>query len=310
MKTPARAISSLLAFCLSLASAAWADSRTPHATPPAQTLAEELFDEGQYAAAAIEFRRLALRADDPAETAAWLWMAANACAQPGDVQSSRLALDLLDDAEDAAPPDDPACSLPIAFLRAKLSLRLKDTAAARYYYQSIPGKIPPSAAPGEAAAWRECAARGAAAAALAAGDLPAARAEAAPFPDVLAAVDAHAAASRKSPTLGGILGLVPGLGYAYSGEWANAVRSILLNSLFIWAMRETAADDEWALFSVAAFFEFTWYSGSVYGGIDAAHRHNRRIDQTALDALLAPNTPSSPRPSSDPLRLPLLSFPL
>ena len=71
---------------------------------------------------------------------------------------------------------------------------------------------------------------------------------------------------------GGVLGLVPGLGYAYSGEYANAVRSLILNSLFIWGMVETADDDQWGLFALVTFGEFTWYSGSIYGGIDAAHR--------------------------------------
>ena len=35
----------------------------------------------------------------------------------------------------------------------------------------------------------------------------------------------------KKPWLGGVLGLVPGLGYVYSGEYANAARSLILNGL-------------------------------------------------------------------------------
>ena len=59
---------------------------------------------------------------------------------------------------------------------------------------------------------------------------------------------------------------------------------IILNGLFIWGMVETAADDEWAVFSVLTFAEFTWYSGSIYGGIDSAHRHNqRRLDAAVND---------------------------
>ena len=81
-----------------------------------------------------------------------------------------------------------------------------------------------------------------------------------------------------------MLGLVPGFGYIYSGEYANAARSIILNGLFIWGMVETAADDQWAVFSVLTFAELTWYSGSIYGGIDSAHRHNqRRLDAAVSD---------------------------
>jgi hypothetical protein len=47
-------------------------------------------------------------------------------------------------------------------------------------------------------------------------------------------------------------------------------------------MTQTADDEEWGAFAVISFFEITWYSGSIYGGIDAAHRHNqRRLDDCA-----------------------------
>ena len=71
------------------------------------------------------------------------------------------------------------------------------------------------------------------------------------------------------PWVGGVLGLVPGLGYVYSGEFANGARSLILNGLFIWGMVETAEREQWAAFSVLTFFEFTWYSGSIYGGAEA-----------------------------------------
>ena len=75
---------------------------------------------------------------------------------------------------------------------------------------------------------------------------------------------------------------MPGLGYVYSGEYANAARSLILNGLFLWGMAETADEDLWGAFAVLTFAEFTWYSGSIYGGIDSAHRHNqRRLDSAA-----------------------------
>lgn len=310
MKTPIRPLLLALLSLLLGAAPAWSDAPDDaYAPPPPQTLAEELFAEGQYAAAAIEFRRLALHAESPSDAATWLWMAANAYAQPADVHAARLASDLLDDVEDAAPPDDPAYPLPIAFLRAELSLRLREPGAARYYFQSIPDAIPPSADPAQADAWREYAARGAAAAALADHDLPAARAAATPYPEALAAVDAYAAVPHKSPLLGGILGIIPGAGYLYSGEYGNAIRSVILNSLFIWAMVETAIEDQWALFGVTTFLETTWYTGSIYGGIDSAHRHNREALDRAT-AELRPIPPSSVAPSSPALPLLHLVIPL
>ena len=99
-----------------------------------------------------------------------------------------------------------------------------------------------------------------------------------------AAIDRYLADYDKSPTIGGLLGIIPGLGYAYSGEWGNMFRSIFLNGIFGWAMFECADREQWGLFAVTTFFELTWYTGSIYGGIDAAHRYNRnRLDTTVRE---------------------------
>ena len=71
------------------------------------------------------------------------------------------------------------------------------------------------------------------------------------------------------------MGIIPGLGYVYSGEYGNAVRSLILNALFIYGMVDTAQEDQWGGFGIITFFELTWYTGSIYGGFDAAHRYNQ-----------------------------------
>ena len=119
--------------------------------------------------------------------------------------------------------------------------------------------------------------------------------------DKLRLVEDYAAGSDKSPTVGGLLGIVPGLGYAYSGEWSNMVRSMVLNGLFGWAMFECADREEWGLFAVTTFFELTWYTGSIYGGIDAAHRYNRERLENAAAALRDRPVPSVGRAPGVPL---------
>jgi len=91
----------------------------------------------------------------------------------------------------------------------------------------------------------------------------------------------------RSPALGGWLGVVPGLGYAYAGEYANATRSLILNSLFIWGLVSTAEEEQWGAFAVISFFEITWYTGSIYGGVDASHRFNQRRRARAIEAITA-----------------------
>ncbi len=49
-------------------------------------------------------------------------------------------------------------------------------------------------------------------------------------------------------------------------------------------MYECADHDEWGLFAVTTFFELTWYTGSIYGGVDAAHRYNKeRLEDAARE---------------------------
>ena len=239
-------------------------------------LALDLAAEGQRAAAAVEFRRLALAADSTENTAGWYWLAAYEYAQGGRPELSNR---MLDRGENAAPL---ALAVPVAWLRAENAMDEKDWAAAAFHFDSLRLKA-------DTDDLRNFAARGAAAARLRDRDIAGAKQALDSAPgdpgSAQVAIDRYAARRDKRPWLGGVLGLVPGLGYAYSGEYANAARSLILNSLFLWGMVETATDDQWGLFAVLTFAEFTWYSGSIYGGIDAAHRHNQRRLDVAVDGI-------------------------
>lgn len=244
------------------------------AAEPAR-LALDLDAEGQRAAAAVEFRRLALAAENAEDVARWYWLAAHEYAQANEWERSNQ---MLDRSEDAAPQ---ALSGPVAWLRAENAAQEKDWPTAAFHFDSLRLKV-------DSADLREFAARGSAAARLREKDYAGARQALAAAPGDLgaarAAIDRYAVRRDKKPWVGGVLGLVPGLGYVYSGEYANAARSIILNGLFIWGMVETAADDDWGVFAVLTFAELTWYSGSIYGGIDSAQRHNlRRLDAAAGD---------------------------
>jgi len=243
------------------------------AADPGLRLAIDLADRGDAGGAAVEFRRLALDADAPAARAAFEWAAAREHARDGRTEVSER---MLDRAEDSGAPKAP-CLL----LRAENAAAAGDSAAAGFFWSSFREASTETDA-------RAFAARRIAALHLEADDPQAAavalRASPRDEAAALAAVDAYRAGPRKRPLVGGLLGLVPGLGYAYSGEYGNAARSLLLNGLFIGLMVLAADDDHWGAFGLAGFAEVTLYSGSVYGGIDAAHRWNRR---RALDAVHA-----------------------
>ena len=246
------------------------------------SLALALSAEGRGAAAAVEFRRLALGAADAEEAGGWYWWAAYEYARGGEAERSNQ---MLDRAEDSAPF---SLSAPTSWLRAENAARERDWTAAAFHFDSMRMK---TADEGEKA----FSARGAAAAHLREKNWAAAKAALAAAPGDLAgareAIGRYERGRDKKPWAGGVLGLVPGLGYAYSGEWANAARSAILNGLFIWGMASAAEHEEWGVFALATFGEITWYTGSVYGGIDAAHRANRRRMEEAAEAVRGEGRP-------------------
>lgn len=259
---------------LSLGAAAAA----PAAGDEAETtrkLALRLVSDGDHAGAAIEFRRLSLQQDEPARGVPWLWAAASEYRAAGARDRAALALDEADLL--AANP-----SWCVSALRAALAGDARDFDVASFHWRSA---LDASPGPDE----KTWTARRLSGAFLRDGD-PEAAAEALSLSsrdesEALDAIRRYRQGRDRRPLVGGLLGLIPGLGYTYSGEYANAGRSLILNALFIWAMTYSAQEDQWGAFAVAGFFEVTWYSGSIYGGVDAAHRYNERRREDCARAI-------------------------
>lgn len=241
----------------------------------ARQLAHKLVGEGDHKGAAIEYRRLALMTEEAEQRAGYYWAAAH---QYWQVNNCELAIKMLDRAED----NSENLTTESLILRAELALENDSLQEAKFYLQSImesnTGKDV-----------KALASRRLAEAMISEGRISKAKETllASPLDNSagLAALDNYAKGRNKTPRLGGLLGMIPGLGYAYSGEYSNALRCLILNGLFIYAMIDTADDEEWGAFSAITFFELTWYSGSVYGGIDSAHRYNRDRLNNCLKAI-------------------------
>ncbi len=237
-------------------------------------LALELVADSDWEGASLEFRRLALEASDVQAKSGFYWAAAFAAWHAKQPSIAGLLLDRAEDIESGGAP--------VLLLRAAIAESLACPKEAAFYYQGIIQ----SETSQEAVS---LAARRLASLSVAHGNATdAARALAEdplPLQKNLEAMRRYEMGRDKSPLLGGILGLVPGLGYAYSGEYANALRSAILNAIFAAGMFAAADQDAWGVFAVIAFFEATWYSGSIYGGVDAAHRHNRNRQTECIEVL-------------------------
>lgn len=257
---------------LSLALALGSPARAGDSGDHTLALARSLSHEGRHADAAIEFRRLALDAPDEQKQAAYYWAAAYEYGKAGELALSDRMLNLAEDRSSALGADAMA-------LRGHNALSASNWSEAEFYFQSL--------AQGATGAVAQVANRQLAAARLRQHDIGGARTALEAMPDsgkASAALDTYARGTDKSPRIGGLLGMIPGLGYAYSGEYANAARSLILNGIFLFGAVKTADDDNWGACTVISFFELTWYSGSIYGGVDAAQRYNQeRMDRCVGD---------------------------
>ena len=248
---------------------AWAEETQD----PTLSLARGLALEGDHAGAAVEFRRRGLEVGEAVARGGYFWASAYEYQQADRHEVSDRMLDSAEDAE-------PGLGVKALLLRAENTAAQKRWKEEAYYRQSIlDGQAPED--------MKRYTALRLAEARLRLGEIDEAREalQAAPGWNSVSmeALDEYVAGHDKSPKTGGLLGMIPGMGYMYAGEYGNGFRSIILNSLFIFGMVSTAQDDQWGAFAVITFFEFTWYSGSIYGGVDASHRYNRDRLESCID---------------------------
>ena len=82
---------------------------------------------------------------------------------------------------------------------------------------------------------------------------------------------------EKSPAYAGTLAIIPGLGHVYVSRYRDAIISFLVNGLFIWAAVEAFQSDQDVLGGILTFIELGFYSGNIYSAVNAAHKHNRKV---------------------------------
>lgn len=78
----------------------------------------------------------------------------------------------------------------------------------------------------------------------------------------------------KNPTLAGMLGIVPGAGYAYSGHVTTAISSFLLNGLLGYATYTSFKNNNYGVGILSGVFSAAFYIGNISGGAKAAKRYN------------------------------------
>jgi TolA-binding protein len=98
---------------------------------------------------------------------------------------------------------------------------------------------------------------------------------------------------RKSPTLAGLMStVVPGTGHFYAGRYRDGTVALLLNAAFLAAGVQAASTGHEAAAGLLLFFEAAWYSGAIYGAVNAAHKYNLDAENRWLQGLERQHSPA------------------
>lgn len=103
----------------------------------------------------------------------------------------------------------------------------------------------------------------------------------------------------KSPKTAGILSIVPGGGHLYCGRSQDALIAFALNTALIASAWESFDQDLPWLGGVISFVELGVYSGTIYSGINCAHKYNRHSTERfvrSLKSRLSPRVSMGPSP--------------
>lgn len=86
----------------------------------------------------------------------------------------------------------------------------------------------------------------------------------------------------KSPTIAGVLAIIPGLGYLYDGYEQTALSSFIVNGLFMWSTFEAFRNDNQSIGTLLGVLSFGWYAGNIYGSVMSAQRKNMKLRSDLL----------------------------
>lgn len=90
---------------------------------------------------------------------------------------------------------------------------------------------------------------------------------------------------EKSPTLAGIMSIVPGAGYAYAGHRQTAITALLVNGLLAYATYTSINSGNYGMGILTGIFNLTFYIGNIQGAVKSAHRFNAKQKHDIINKL-------------------------
>lgn len=90
---------------------------------------------------------------------------------------------------------------------------------------------------------------------------------------------------RKNPTVAGVMSIVPGAGYAYTGHTQTAITAFLVNGLLAYATYSNFNKKNTGMGILTGIVNVSFYFGNIFGAAESAKRYNLQKKQTILDKL-------------------------
>ncbi len=101
----------------------------------------------------------------------------------------------------------------------------------------------------------------------------------------LSILDSRENLSYKKPFLAGMLSIVPGAGYIYTGHKQTALSSIIINGLLAYATYTSFRNENYGMAALTGLFSFSFYIGNISGSVKSAKRYNSKQDYNTINKL-------------------------
>ncbi len=90
---------------------------------------------------------------------------------------------------------------------------------------------------------------------------------------------------QKSPTTAGLLSIIPGAGYYYTGNKQTALTSLVLNSILFYATANNIKNENYGMAALTGIFNLAFYIGNIQGSILRAKKMNKMENDKNLDKI-------------------------
>jgi putative component of membrane protein insertase Oxa1/YidC/SpoIIIJ protein YidD len=91
---------------------------------------------------------------------------------------------------------------------------------------------------------------------------------------------------NKSASLAGILSIIPGAGYAYTGNKQTAISALIVNGLLAYATYTNLKNKNYGMGILTSVFNLSFYIGNIYGATKSANRFNDQQKKSIIDKLV------------------------